>query len=194
MQDIWHANPQGVGTHRLRSTALICFLSHGLRVRNPHTLLCALVNPQTQVAKAMLHFLPANSRGKNSVPAFWPPFLLSRSGNIGGANTALYPVKTPDTEKHPTASKSSKRLACPRWQELRRGTITRETQQQHSSYIGLSERQEDGFQRQTSCATQLHTLLGPRMGGILVSTVYFSALHSILNKQTYWEEFFFFCS
>lgn len=41
------------------------------------------------------------------------------------------------------------------------------------------------------CYSITYTLLGQRMGGILVSTVYFSALHSILNKQTYWEEFFF---
>lgn len=58
-------------------------------------------------------------------------------------------------------------------------------------YISLSWRQEEEFQRQTSCATQNYIHSGHRMGGIQASALYFSSLHSILNKQTYWEEYFF---
>lgn len=65
--------------------------------------------------------------------------------------------------------------------------------EQHSAFTSVSRegRKKNSKGKPPVRLRIIYTLSGQRTGGIQASTLYFGSLHSTLNKQTYWEEYFF---
>lgn len=101
---------------------------------------------------------------------------------------ALYPVKTSDTR----TTSHSFRQQQGSWRTTMTGSEVVDPEQ-HSAFTSVSRegRKKNSKGKPPVWLRIIYTLSGQRTGGIRASSLYFGSLHSTLNKQTYWEEYFF---